>query len=384
MKTKIAAVLALALFLAVTAFAENPAHQHELTLPAGDWLQDAGTQRLVVNALYERLDAYTTGSGEDLQFRIDDVRTFWLEEFEGALWLDIISMPGGEMIDMLRSVHQNDYLKRTTVTFKPSWAVGEALWKSTEDGQRLAAMTIGDALREVSQTEPQFRDVEAVTAYRVSVQMAGRSRSYLAALLWLRSVSGEERHFVVVDNITQGVAEAAQEALTPAGVGGEQAEIALLEALDDSSGKATCRATKTISSQTRTAKGTSGHKTGSHSSTAKFEVTCTCSSSCASTCSATMPSATCRDEGSLSNFLTCHRMASSSKGSTNRVDDGNRTGASCAVGYGCVQKTCNLCVCSGFSVGVSVRGLQVSFNSTGSPNWDGNIDYSRTCGVCRR
>lgn len=74
-------------------------------------------------------------------------------------------------------------------------------------------------------------------------------------------------------------------------------------------------------------------------------------------------------------------MAQSANANTNRNDNGKTTPASCGAGFGCVKKSCLFCVC-GLSVTVSVSGASVSFATSGEPDWQGNLQYSRTCFLC--
>ena len=351
-----------------------------VTLPAGDWLGDAATEHLVVHSLYDRLTTYSQGSGRDLKFVIDDLKVFQPSEFESTRWADVVSVPGGASLEVVRSVSENSYMKRVGVMYEPTWAWKAQAWNSPEERKQLGSMSIADALRLVAAERPQLLEAEALTSYRVTVEMSGRSRTYRAALLWLPGGDPTaERTFVVIDSVTQGVEEAAREALTPANRGDFEM---LIEELGSHNQKVTCASSSSTTGKVDSSSSTNGHRTGSHFSRVAFDIKCACSTSCASTCTASIASVTCSETGSLTSAFSCHKLATSSKTNTNRVDDGRRQGAGCAAGLGCVEKNCTLCLC-GIGVGVTIAGTGVSFNITGNPEWAGDLQYSRTCGVCR-
>jgi hypothetical protein len=365
------------LFSSIALAAENP-RREDVTLPGGDWLDNATTERLVVQSLYNRLATYAQDSGHDLKFKIGDLQVIRSGDFGSMRWLDVVSVPGGASLEIMRNVRENGRTGWMGVTYEPTWAWKSKAWNSPDEKEKLRGMSIADALQLVANEQPQLLDAEALTSYEVTAEMAGRSRTYRAALLWLPIASGAERTFIVVDSVTQGVEEAARETLPPTGQGDLRAAIEGLESLDS---KVTCTSSSSTTQKVSADGGTNGHRSGSHLSRAAFEINCKCSTSCASTCTASLPSKTCTDTGSLSSVFSCHKLATDSRISTNRVDDGRRQGAACAAGLGCVEKNCTLCLC-GIGVGVTILGTGVSFNITGNPEWTGDLQYSRTCGVC--
>ncbi|HKV07722.1 MAG TPA: hypothetical protein VJ725_06275 [Thermoanaerobaculia bacterium] len=342
-------------------------------------LEGVTPQELIVRQTYQRLQSFLRASGKDLRFRLSDFETLGAGQLSQVYWLDAVTMPGGTMVDVTRSVQQtrrNGVFQTASVRYLPSWSEGQETWEATDSGQKIQSMTVAEVLAAVAKKQsPEFHDVRAMTSFKVLVELEGKSRSYGAAFLWLPASDPSRYTFLVLDNVTQGVEEAAREILP--------AEGAIPKNLTgpspyETDPGPTCRSWSDTTGPDYVMEGTDGHITGRHYSTASFRITCSCNGSCASTCTAQIPSASCSDDGFKDK---CHKMASSMNASSAQNDNGKTSPASCAAGFGCVKKGCLFCAC-GLGVSVSISGVKVTFTPTENPEWSGNLQYSRTCGAC--
>ncbi len=365
----IAALLAGALLLGAQADAR----------PADRGAPDAAPYETIIRATYARLQDYVRAADRELRVEIGDLRTYRPEEFAGVRWLDVVDMPGGAMIDVTRAVRQHEHTRRAGVRYEPSWNEGADHAVTPEREAAHARASLAGVLRAASDENADLREVRAVTSFAVQVTLDGRSRSYRAAFAWLPHSLTAYR-FVVADNIVQGVEEAAREALPAWSRDDELADLRLVEEPPPppGGGSLSCNPSSTTTSVIHEAWGSDGHWWGSHTAEATLSISCTCDSTCGSTCSASISNGSCSDSGFTDQ---CHKLATASKASTNRNDNGATSGASCAAGYGCVKKGCLFCMC-GLSVSVSVFGASVQFSTSGGSDWEGNGEYGRTCGVC--
>jgi hypothetical protein len=334
-----------------------------------------GKRELIVRATYERLANYVQGSGTPLRFELSDFRTYAPRQFAKLPWLRLVDMPGGAVIDMTRAVQQNDYLRTTTVVYKPTWAEHAGELPSVQGGVELASASAADVLGALGGTEADVRQVEALTSFAVKVTFEGRSRAYRAAFLWLPS-SLTSYTLIVADNIVQGVEEAARESL-PAG--GPNDHIALPPAGAVPGGGNSCTPSDVTQPFPYSQTGSTDHISGSHSANANINVRCACSAACASTCEASVLSSSCTESGFP--LDSCHRMATSTKQSGDFKGNGHQTPSACAAGVACVKKSCLFCLC-GLSVSISLSGVTVTFTPSSAVDWDANHSGSAVCPVC--
>ncbi len=337
---------------------------------------DPDQARLVIETAYRTLEEYSGGA---LVFQLDGFDTLPASRLDRVRLVEIATLPSGRLIDVSRRVHQNDATGTAAVVYAPSWSTSEVVWLDADVDVDLDRLSVAEAFSQAAEGQPGLARVKALTTYSVTATLEGESRVYQAAFLWLPSEEGDGLTFFAVDHIVQGVGEAARETL-PYGIG-RTVGPGGIENLPAAIGNQICTAWSNTSSRTQELTGTNGHFSGDHHrSHAEFQIACGCSSSCVSTCDASINNESCVDTG----FFTtdaCHNLRSALKVSSNQADDGASGGAACAGGYGCVQKACLFCLC-GLGVEVSIAGAKVSFTSSGGPDWEGNVDYSRTCGSC--
>jgi len=333
--------------------------------------------RLVIETAYRTLEEY---SGNALAFQLDAFETVPASQLDRVRLAEIATLPGGRLIDVSRRVRQNYAIGTSAVVYAPSWSTSEVVWLDADVGVDLDRVSVAKAFSQAAEGQPGLARVRALTTYSVTVTLEGESRIYQAAFLWLPSDESGRLTFFAIDHIVQGVGEAAREVL-PYGTG-TLVEPGVLESFPAAAGTQICTGWSNTSSQTRELTGTNGHYSGDyHRSHAEFQVTCGCDTNCRSTCDAYVNNESCVDVGFFSKDA-CHKLASNVRASSDQIDDGPSGGAACGGGYGCIQKACLFCLC-GLSVEVQIsKAAKVTFASSGDPNWQGNLEYTRTCGAC--
>ena len=337
-------------------------------------------EQKTIRAAYERLSQYASNSGTTLEFQLSDFVAISRAEFSTIPLVDIATMPGGEMVDVLRSEQRYEDPSLSRVSFLANWNTGPD-WLDVPENKQLSNISIANALDKAGTDQPELQNIIAITSYTVKVTLDRKSRSYTAAFLWLKPADQEgtaARRFIPVDHITQALAQAVVETLPPTNfspsnpeaLGTSQQELASY-----------CTPQEWTPTVTQGAQDATNHIFGQHASSATFGFVCTCNSSCTSTCRANITSSSCSDTGLTVD--SCHVTASNSQISVVGRSDGDQGGAACAGGFGCVVKSCFLCLCD-LSVQVSVSGATVTFSSGGNPDWSENIQASWTCPSCSR
>jgi hypothetical protein len=338
-------------------------------------LKPAAQERTIHQAYANLAKATASGGGQGLRFEIANLRTIPADQFQKTFWLDLVTMPGGDMVDVVREATQKAGVG-DFVVYRPKWRLAAGEYLLTTEGSRLNGMRVDQVLAEVARETPALRDVVAITSYDVIVRYQERSRSYRAAVQWLKPAGSGKIPLLFVDNVTQGVEEALRERPDTARPARPQKSAFL----DDKVYGATCYAGSTTQHHSNSISGVDGHYFGSHSASADVDFTCTCGADCSETCDVNFTGQSCEETGE--HFDSCHKMATSASLSAGSTSDARSTGPGCAVGLGCVKKSCLFCNC-GLGISVNASGVNVSFASSGDPDWSGNISFNHTCGSCR-
>jgi hypothetical protein len=347
---------------------------------------DEDQMRLVIETAYHTLERYTEASGSKLKLHLGRIKTFYPEHFDSIRWLNIVTMPDGRVVDTLRQTHHESSsiggfkTASNTVTYVPKWRTLNADWLKAPWGPSIKGMSVAKFLGRAAADQPEMSQVRAITSYTITASLAGESRTYRAAFLWIATGKEQEMSFIVADNIVQNVDMAVRE-IVPLIQQNPSSSLRMVAPprtkLTPASASCTPEAQSFQGSAQKTDAG--DHLSGAHSSQASFEISCSCNSDCSQRCAGRLVSSTCEDTGWPS---YCHRGATGSGSSTEYVSAGDRTPAQCSVGFGCVVKSCFGCSC-GLSVSVSASGPNVTFTSFGSPDWDLSLPYSRTCPACQ-
>ncbi|MCP4594541.1 MAG: hypothetical protein GY842_27735, partial [bacterium] len=335
----------------------------------------------VIRIAYDLLEDYAASDVSDLRFELSDFELLHPADFEKRLFTDVVTMPGGLMVNVLRSRHTYTNTGEVTLLYITKWTEEEAQPFTDSEGRPLDTMVISEVCDVwVKQGSPEMAAVELITSYRVTVSLRGEQREYQAAFFWNVSASPGDINFLVMDHITQGVAEAVKELEPP--IYDPQPEFR------DSWLKSLCNQTNTNSPKAPVEKaGVSGHlgdsNTSKHSARATFDVTCSCTGSCMSRCEGLVNPLYCDDSGLTMDGL-CHKMTQGQDSSTQDIDSGLTQGASCSAGFACAAKNCIFgCSCGGAGVSVSAGPTSVSFSFSGTPLWTAGFQHSRSCAVCQ-
>jgi hypothetical protein len=367
----------------------------------------------IVARAYASLATLSRAAGSDLSFELSDVRTLSWSDLEAAAtsstalghrWSDIVTMPGGAMIDMSRRESVVD--GRTRIGYDATWRTDDRPWPGQEMGDPPVANVLGLA----GQQRPDLQQITAVTTYQVHVTLRGEQRTYRAAMLWFPPETGhgltptDAGRVQVLDFITQGVGEALtdvqdQDTSTDVAPGpGHDINLAPIEGGggDPGDGGGTggggttppvCTAsfvTKDVDARRFAFEGHTSNN-GEHGSYAVFHLSCTCETDCTSRCDSNSIESRCKDFGDT---FTCHLASIPSRQGTQgiRVGAAGLTqGAQCAAGAGCVVNICTLpfCLCAVPKVRVKVVGFEVGFDIEGTASWNGNLTLDEgQCAPC--
>ena len=356
--------LALSVLLAATARSALAA--------VGSDIQPA-ERELIVKHAYRNLTRYAAVGGESITFRISGLRTIDADEFDRARWLRLMTMPGGDMIDMTREVR--DHQGRTeAVIYRPKWNLGKSSYLESEEGRSLRSMSVAEVLRALAADKPEAARVTAISSYEVTVNFQGRSRTYRAAVLWLPASPGKNATLFFLDHITQGLEEAVREQpFRPR----PRAPLPIDKTL-------ACYARNQQSSFSNALNGYDGHwdTDTSHYAVAGGSFQCNCAEDCSATCEPSFQYQACGDDATFT-VDSCHKMATAVKVASASAGDGSTAPPGCAAGLGCVKRSCLYCAC-GLAVEVEITGTTVTFASSGDPDWQGNLEFSHTCAPCQR
>jgi len=338
-------------------------------------------RELIVREAYGKLAEISTAAGEGVRFEIRFLPTLDATEFGQHVWLDLVTMPGGEMIDMAREARRNGAKGREVVIYKPQWKTSDADYLTSPEGLRLPGMTVDQVLEEIAASQPDAGATEAMTPYEVTVTYQERSRTYRAAVMWLPPKRGVDATVFFLDNITQGLENAVRERPNPKAV---EPPVKSLPPVDFPN-KTVCQETSTfVTPSPRSESSSSGHLWGRHWSEAGAEFACHCYSNCYSECIPTLPQRACDDSGTPYTF--CHVMATNAQYQNGSSGAGLSAGASCAAGHGCIEKACPFCSC-GLGIGIlfGTGGIiGITFTPSGNPDWaDGNFGFSHQCAPCQ-
>jgi len=338
----------------------------------------------VVRAAYDRLAHFIRESGNEIDFSLNHLDTVSKEHFDELYYADVVTFPSGWVIDVTPSRHEEretlssggTRVRRTT-EYLAEWSYREVNWDQTTEGRRMLTLKLDEVLDKVGRHDQVAAATLAITRYEVGVKLGNRGRTYRAAFFWMPGDDKVGWRARPLDLITQGVAQAAIETEESGEWKWLDEPIPARRSQGDVSsvaGASTfCSPKEDVESESKvSALGTNDHFTGNHHSEATFEVTCSCQSSCNSRCSATVKDVFCEDtEGSIMGF--CHAFGQAQQASSDSQGDGQTNAPSCAAGFGCVQKTCELCFC-GVSVSVGISSTNVEFTESGSPDWSGNLE----------
>jgi len=258
-----------------------------------------GAQEAIRGA-YDQLQYYAPESAA-LTFEISDFSSIPQAQFSNTAWIDVVDEQNGARIRMLRNIRtaqfpQGEGFER--VEFRPSWHGQDepAVVKGGDKGGSIDRMSIADVLKAAVALVPAATQVTELTSYTVRVQLENRQRTYRATFLWLSGTNGGAASFLVVDNITAGVAQAATEVRTREFDPAILKRMDWLNALSPSSPSCVLErhAEEHLAEQH-----TDGDDQGIETVRADLDATCLCESDCSCEATATVSNPVCGHEGSV-------------------------------------------------------------------------------------
>ncbi len=349
----LAAVMLAVASLALTVPAFAMPHQDD---PELESLQ----QQWVVE-VYDDLKAYA--DVPDLEFSLTQFETLSPDQFHVLPWVDIVTMPEGDVIAM----HRFSDATRRTATYSTRWKSLETSWYESPAAEEYSEYSIYQVLLGTAEQEGvgDLSEAHSITRYEVLVTLDGQQRSYSAAVIWIANEEGGLEP-LVSDNIVAGAEQVADEDLPPT-----------TGPLDVKIATGSCTASTVAHGPiARSADDSNDHFYGQHQAEATFSATCTCDAACYGTCQANVEDTDCDDGGFV--MTTCHKMTSDSSATASTKFGG---GAACAAGFSCAQTNSFFCL-GGKKITVKIKGVEVSFEGAQGANWSATWPYDLTCGPC--
>ena len=359
----------------------------------------------IIRANYQRLVELTRSSGLNLEFELSDFETLKKANLGSVLWLDRVSMPGGDMIAIERGLYVVRKTGDQRVEYKPSWTLGGEDYLQTTEAVDfdVPSMTVGELLRTVAGDEADFGDVASMTSYAVTARLEGHERSYRAAVFWLapkRGLSADSKEIAaqagssrqqyrIVDHITQALDMAATESMPVIGDWEEfkNENIAAVAAAQgvglgggdfNKSFPPTCTARNTNVVQPWSFEDTTLHLLGRGKTTGAMKTTCSCATNCMSSCSAAPINTSCSDSGFT--YDSCHKAGAGFAAGLDFDLTGGPT--SCPTAYHCAMKSCLFCNC-GLTVSVEPLGFGFQFAPSSGTTHSFKVNLSSpTCSAC--
>jgi hypothetical protein len=335
------------------------------------------SEEMVIRILYRSLQEITAASGKPVTFQLSGFSTLYPADFSRVRWPELVTQPSGRRITIER-VETSRGRQRLGVTYEPRWSSFDA-----EPSAELQALINGRNLRqllaELAPEDKNLGGVVAATGYQVTLSFEGTSRTYNAAVLWLDPDRDGVVTLAVQDNITERAPRAALERQIQETMPWE----------DSRSLKATSCGARDASYSFPLSAGPdrTGHVTGSHRSSVRFNYDCHCDSTCRSTCIPSLTNMQCAESGVLSGPAPgTHKTRTSTSVVGGSKPNTDFTGADCGAGWACFIQFCPANVCSGMQIETSAQpldvGIGVTFNASSQAIWDGQLNFPFQCDGC--
>lgn len=336
---------------------------------------DAKTTPLMARAIrqsYEALGRYAEASGKGLSFRLSDFRTYEASEFGFIRWFDVVTMPGGDSLQVEARTHQSGGdPSRGRTEYVPAWRVAKP-YDETKEGRSASDLTVNQAFQAALADEPRLAQVTHLTSYDVTLRFEGRSRTYRAAFLWGETRDGMT--MLVYDLVTGRVDTGVVEKFPP----GNKAPRVKPAGDETIRNKEACIAEEVdIRGFALYQAGFTGHSSGYHAVNGGFSASCVCNSDCSQDCTAN-GYANCEEWGDTD---TCHRISDPGFAS----GDGHAASGTttCKAAAACSWKSCFGCLCSGPTISISGGGAGFSISPGNTPFAALAKDSYFNCSACR-
>lgn len=350
---------------------------NEQTLP--DLRSEEGKKELIRRS-YIAVSLYSRASAHRPTFEVSDFRTIPRVDFGRYEWFDLVTPPGGQVIQVTRHTTRSSTGTPIRRHYSPEWVRAPQEYAESTEGKRFADARIDEILAAAARDMPELLGVTSVTTYRVTVTLDGETRSYRAAFLWKETGTGLT--YQAYDQVTGRVGEALTETV-PTGPVEVRSEPSAddLRNLGSAIEEVTCE-TGSVADRSfgLSAFDTTGHSSGEHELNGAVSMHCSCDSLCAQTCDSNV-TASCNDWGDTG---TCHKISNPSEDhSSSTTLNANLAGsvASCGGGAGCAWKECLGCFCS-VTVSVSFGGAGLSVSTATSGAATLSDSHTFTCPTC--
>ncbi len=324
-------------------------------------------------------------------FQLSDFTTLGAEDFNTVYWVDMVTPPGGDVIDVAREFYEDHRGERLGVRYVPRWGQLDDYLLSSE-GQQVAAMKLGEVLVEAAEHDESLREVTAMTSFTVEAWFQDRTRIYRALYLWCDKSpeKAPNLEFHVLGHIVQGVSESYGDPLEAA------------KSKDEIDAQRSAAASRYMQKQAIQYKifpacqdddfggrtthkwlfGTGGHINGAHGPYMSTRFDCPCQPNCTQECNPNPYFTDCQEAGDTNQ---CHRLSSPGFNVSFGFAQVGQPPAGCKSAIACSWKSCFACLCGTptAGVGVSGRGLSASFSySWSSASTPIAFEVSHSCREC--
>ena len=342
--------------------------------PMEETVLDAKDEEELVDAVYARMmDLATPDSG--MNFELGEIDTHSSDDFETLLWGDVATVSNGVQLGITRHVAFG-LNGEPEVEYKPKWLDTDIQYEAWE-GKSLGDWTVAEALERAAVSVPDAAEVTHISTFRVDVFAYGKSRIYRAAFLWLGEGGEDGWRFKIVDNITQGLSEVAEENIDrfidpealnakAAAMGGDEICATDSEVLDQ-------RAHAKVTTQ--------GYREGETLSEAQMSATCSCLDTCVSVCKVRVEDTFCGHNGAGDVPAGWSMSFMATIVTRDGVGLGEDNASECGASYGCIRTQCPYGVCP-TGVRITTVDGQLQFAQDGEDVWSAKDQVQATCPPC--
>src|SRR4026208_1740914 len=180
--------------------------------------RSSATLEKIVRETYRKLEIYNAAAqvvekerarksaraSANLRFELSDFRTGDVQEILHQRYVDLVTLPSGDVIGLIRGGHSEDGGPQEA-TFAAAWERGR--YASVFD----PVWTVADVFHLEA---ARYYDVRTFVSYQVTVKLEGRSRNYHAVALFRESLDGPTEFW---DTIVNGMGSVWEEKRPPYG-----------------------------------------------------------------------------------------------------------------------------------------------------------------------
>lgn len=354
---------------------------------------DADERAAEITAIYESMVTFVNGSmpeleaADQMQVTVRNIVTVDKADFEKHVWLDILDMPNGQMVDTLRTETYWSPEDVSTVTYSAEWfeLEKEIDYTQTADGEPIPPRNAEEVTGLLVEHVPGISPIDVLSLFDVVLNFTGTERSYKAIALWSEGDATDRSTILIADNVLNGIQEISQES----GMLASECPPVTKPPPPAQMATKSCVASESSYPLAISDSDDAEHLFFEHSATAESSASCACSATCTSTCSVEWIKRSCEDSrfDILPEIIApiirwTHEKRTVSKTTVGTVVDGTQNGAECGVGFICSIKSCAFGVCS-FSISIPIgAGGKLSLSGDEGQVWSGELLENYTCAPC--